>query len=351
MATGGSDESRSDSTIAPRPEHDEGDGALPSLSDGELPSTGRHAAGVQSAVLSAPPGTSPIRTAPQPRLAAAIPAEAPLASTPPALARVVSPPLTPVASVPPLASAEDANALTQQMPRVGRRRPTAAVVSIGIAIVVLLVAGATALATKANDRGTPNGPATAATARASGGTGPGPLQHLTANIPLGDGRALLAKIVAAPRHAHLYRIDGSDGGVMNVTQYAAHYFSGARTESARLTSEGFRVAASTDFVRPDGLEVATHLAQFDDADGALSYFLGEKSGWNSNNTVTDTFDIADVVDGVGYEVATADALGNRRVAMYAHVGNIVVVINAYTRGRIDADVDARLLRSQVTALR
>src|SRR5262249_39404376 len=237
--------------------------------------------------LSASNGTTPMWTAPQPRSAASMP-------TP-----------TPTVSMSPRVSVDDANVLTQQMPRVGRRRPTVAIVSIGVAAVLLFAAGATVLATKAIDRGTP-------AARPSAGTRPGPPVHLTANVPLGDGRALLAKIVPAPRHAHLYGIDDSDRGVMTAAQYVAHYFGGAKTELARLKREGFRVAASIDFVRADGLEVATHLAQFADADGALSYFLGEKSAWNSNDSVTNTFDVAGVPDGVGYEVATVDSLGNRR---------------------------------------
>jgi hypothetical protein len=101
---------------------------------------------------------------------------------------------------------------------------------------------------------------------------------------------------------------------------------------------------------PDGLEVATHLVQFGDAHGAQSYFDDEKSAWDSDDSVTSTFAVPSTADGVGYEIAKVDSHGNRRTVLYEHVGNVVVVVNAYTTGQINQSTDTALLHDQVTAL-
>jgi hypothetical protein len=174
---------------------------------------------------------------------------------------------------------------------------------------------------------------------------------LAANpVPLGDGHALIGKIVPAPAGAHRYDVDDSSAGVMDVEQYVRHYFSGDATELNRLRQEGFKVAASTDFVRSDGIEIATHLVQFTDAAGALDYVDVEKSGWAADKRVTATFEVPATPDAVGYELSKADSLGNRRSVMYGHVGNVVVVVNVYTSHQIDQAVDGTVLHAQLAAL-
>jgi hypothetical protein len=169
-------------------------------------------------------------------------------------------------------------------------------------------------------------------------------------VPLGDGQALIGKVVPAPVGAHIYDVDDSSAGVMDVQQYVRHYFKGDPSELGRLRQEGFQVAASTDYVRSDGIEIATHLVQFTDATGAQDYFDVEKSAWTSDDRVTATFEVPATPDAVGYELSKVDSLGNRRSVMYEHVGNVVVVVNVYTPHQIDQVVNVNLLRAQLAAL-
>lgn len=171
------------------------------------------------------------------------------------------------------------------------------------------------------------------------------------SIPMGDGSALKSKILPPSPGSTSYPVDNSTNGVMNLTQYAKHYFAGSTIQSGRLTQEGFRVAASTDYVRPDGLEVATHLVQFADATGARAYVESEKAAWAANGGITSTFPISGTEDATGYAMSATDSLGNRRTVMYEHVGNIAVVVNAYTKKQIDQAADAALLRQQIAAIK
>jgi hypothetical protein len=172
----------------------------------------------------------------------------------------------------------------------------------------------------------------------------------TDSIPLGDGAALLKRIIPPPPEAHVFNVPDSTNGVMNVEQYTKHYFSSKATEQARLLQEGFQVAASADNQTNDGVEIATHLVQFADSTGAQSYFQDEKSAWSSDHRVTGTFDERSI-GGVGFKMSTPDSLGNRRTVMYAYVGNIVAVVNVYTTGQIDETFDGSQLVTQIGVLR
>jgi hypothetical protein len=231
------------------------------------------------------------------------------------------------------------------------------VVVVVIAVVVFSVIGIV-IGTRSRSHGkagTPSaaGPSAGASAGApkatvpSGSTSSG---SATDSIPLGDGQALIGKIVPAPPGAHVYDVDDSSAGVMDVQQYVRHYFNSDASELNRLRQGGFQVAASTDYVRSDGIEVATHLVQFADATGAQDYFAVEKSAWAADHRVSATFEVPATPDAVGYELAKVDSLGNRRSVIYEHVGNVVIVVNVYTSHKIDQATDAKVMQAQLAAL-
>jgi hypothetical protein len=218
-----------------------------------------------------------------------------------------------------------------------RRRGVIALVVL-IAVVVVAVVGV-AIGTRSHGHAKARTPS-AAGLSAGGSPGSVPSDSPTAastvgSVPLGDGHALIRKIVPAPAGAHVYDVDDSSAGVMDVQQYARHYFSGDATELNRLRKEGFQVAASTDYVRSDGIEIATHLVQFTNVTGAEDYFEVEKSAWTANDRVTASFEVPATPDAIGFELSKVDSLGNRRSVMYEHAGNVVVVVNIYTSRKID----------------
>lgn len=222
-----------------------------------------------------------------------------------------------------------------------------------IAVVVFSVVGV-AIGTRSHGHA---GAKTSSAAGPSAGASAGPVPagstsagSTVEGVPLGNGPALIRKIVPAPTGAHVYDVDDSTAGVMNLDQYARHYFNGDATELNRLRKEGFRVAASVDYARPDGIEIATHLVQFTNATGAEDYFEVEKSAWTADGRVTAGFEVPATPDAVGYELSKVDSLGNRRSVMYEHVGNVVVVVNIYTSSKIDRAVDIKVLQAQLTAL-
>ena len=223
-----------------------------------------------------------------------------------------------------------------------------------IAVVVFSVVGV-AIGTRSHS---PAGAKSRSAAGPSAGVSVGPLPtgstsagSTVNSVPLGDGRALVRKIVPAPAGAHTYDVDDSSAGVMDLDQYARHYFKGDASELNRLRKERFQVAASTDYVRPDGIEIATHLVQFTDTAGAEDYFGVEKSAWTTDDRVTAAFEVPATPDAVGYELSKVDSLGNRRSVMYEHVGNVVAVVNIYTSRTIDQNFDIKVLQDQLAALR
>jgi len=231
-----------------------------------------------------------------------------------------------------------------------RRHRTGSVVAIvAIAAIVFGFTGIALGARVGKSTGERGGAVeTSATGRAAATTSDG--AGAGSPLPLGDGLALLARIVPPPVGAIRYAVDDSAAGVMSLTQYVAHYFDGDSAELARLRQQGFEVAASIDYTTQAGLEVTTHLAEFADAPGATQYFQDERSAWQSDARVTGAFDVPATVDGIGFELSAVDDLGNRRSVLYEHVGNVMVVVNAYTTDEINENVDATLLRAQIAAL-
>jgi hypothetical protein len=237
-----------------------------------------------------------------------------------------------------------------------RRRGVIAVVVV--VAVVVLGGVAIVVGTRAGSHGKAGTPSAAGrSAGASAGAPPATVPSGSTSqgspagsVPLGDGRALIGKIVPAPSGAHVYDVDDSSAGVMDVKQYVRHYFNGDTSELNRLRQEGFQIAASTDYVRSDGIEIATHLVQFGNATGAQDYFAVEKSAWAADDRVTATFEVPATPDAVGYELSKVDSLGNRRSVMYEHVGNVVVVINVYTSHKIDQAADTKVMQAQADAL-
>jgi|GEM_PF-4871202 len=233
------------------------------------------------------------------------------------------------------------------------------VIAVAVVVAVLVISGvAIVIGTRSGSHGKAGtssaaGPSAGASAGAppatvpSGSTSSGSPAD---SVPLGDGRALIGKIVPAPPGAHVYDVDDSSAGVMNVRQYVRHYFNGDASELNRLRQEGFQIAASTDYVRSDGIEIATHLVQFADATGARDYFAVEKSAWAADHRVTSTFEVPATPDAVGYELSKADSPANRRSVTYEAVGNVVVVVNVYTPHKIDQAIDAKAMQAQLAAL-
>ncbi len=233
-----------------------------------------------------------------------------------------------------------------------RRRGVVAFAAL-IAVVVFSVVGV-AIGTRSHGHAKAQTPS-AAGPSAGGPPGSVPSGSATAgstvdSVPLGDGQALIRKIVPAPTGAHTYDVDDSSAGVMDVEQYARHYFNGDATELSRLRKEGFQIAASTDYARSDGIEIATHLVQFTNATGAENYFEVEKSAWTADDRVTAGFEVPATPDAIGYELSKVDSLGNRRSVMYEHLGNVVVVVNIYTSHEIDRAVDIKVMQAQLAAL-
>ena len=111
-----------------------------------------------------------------------------------------------------------------------RRRGVIALVVV-IAVVVFSVVGV-AIGTRSHGHA---GAKTTSAAGPSAGTSVGPVPAGSTSagstvdaVPLGDGPALIRKIVPAPTGAHVYDVDDSTAGVMDLDQYARHYFNGRR---------------------------------------------------------------------------------------------------------------------------
>jgi hypothetical protein len=212
------------------------------------------------------------------------------------------------------------------------------IVGIVVVVILLLIGGgfgiSALLGSHRKDTGTTTG---------NPSTGP----HA---IPIGDGTTLLSKVVAAPAGADVLTVDDSAGGVMDLDQFVQHYFSGDATERGRLETRGYKVCAVRDFIRKDGVEVATHIVQFATDDGANGYVAGQLSAYGDDNDVTGTFGLPSISNGKGFEKSALDSDGTRRTVMFAQLGNLAVVINVYTPGQLDRAGDVALMTAQVNLI-
>jgi len=169
-----------------------------------------------------------------------------------------------------------------------------------------------------------------------------------APIALGDGRALLAHVVAPPAGAHEDIATGGTDGVFTIDQYVNAYYAGSSKAKTALTNFGFVVAAarawSTSF---DVVNVVA--VQLRAPDGARGYFEDQRRAFVRELDVTGDRLIVGMADTARFEFGKPDATGRRKDVLVALDANLVLFIFVH-RAEIDADVDVALLRQQFVDL-
>lgn len=165
----------------------------------------------------------------------------------------------------------------------------------------------------------------------------------------GDGQALLARILLPPG-ATVKPVTGTTGGVMNLDQYLTKFFSTSTTERGLLEARGFQVAAIRAY-QLNGLEVITHLVQFDETDGAESFILGQIAARARDVRTTSTFDVPNEANAMGFDLAALNSVGNRSCYVLAQVGNVAVMVEIVTPGKLDRVANLKAMTDQIAALR
>src|SRR5207253_2672623 len=93
---------------------------------------------------------------------------------------------------------------------------------------------------------------------------------------LADGKALLAQVAEPPAGATTAPVIGSTGGVMDIDQFVAKFFT-KRPDRAKasLTNDNFKVAAQRNWTGSDGVEVQDQLVEFASEADAQRYVTGQ----------------------------------------------------------------------------
>ena len=169
-------------------------------------------------------------------------------------------------------------------------------------------------------------------------------------IPLGDGKALIAKILKPTSSAHSVRVSGSTNGVMTLDQLISNAFDGDKGEKDRLVDRGFKVAAQRDWVETNEVEVDIQLLQFKEASGADEHVTAQQGAYDADKSMTGTFDVTGVEGARGFEKSGLDQYGNRRATLIAQVNNICVVMFVFTPHSFDRKTESAIMAKQVAAL-
>ena len=248
------------------------------------------------------------------------------------------------------------------MPPAPRRVGIAAVVAIAVVAAIVGCGGGVALGLSIHSsRAGTNATAATGTAKATGTAAPsasGPVAGPTAtgsvpptpSVALGDGAALLAKILPMPAGAKAITVSGSTGGTMTLDQFLQREYPGDQTERGRMQARDFRVAAQREWLGADGIETHIQLVQFGADTGAESFALGQLNAYAVDTDVTGTFTLSGATHGTGFEKSALDKAGNRRAILLAQDGPVVVFIFLYTPGSFDRAGDISLMQRQLTAL-
>ena len=126
------------------------------------------------------------------------------------------------------------------------------------------------------------------------------------------------------------------GGALTLDDFVALlYPTTSASERDVLTARGFKSAATTWFTAADGKQVALFLAEFAAPSGAQSYALALTASHRTTDPGDPSFSIGAMTDGVGFEEAKLDTLGNTRTFAYGAVGNVTLILHFYSPATLD----------------
>jgi hypothetical protein len=200
----------------------------------------------------------------------------------------------------------------------GVSRRVIVVVTVVVALVATTVTWvATALATA---RPKP-------TAGPVSGSDPTPGLSAPPSVPIGDGKALLARIPKPPAGAHLVADDVAPAGVLDVDQLVSVMFERADARGP-LVARGFATAAERRFTDRDGIGVDALYIQFATTDGARSFQLSQQAYYDGEPSIKTKFAVP-AGDGRGYDAAKADSAGDFESFVVARDNNVVLFIEFY----------------------
>ncbi len=167
--------------------------------------------------------------------------------------------------------------------------------------------------------------------------------------PVDAGSVLLSRIVPAPTGSVMIQLPDATNGVLTLRQDVLQFFPSAPLQADTLRADGFVASAATEYKRPDGVAVLTHLTSFATAAGARDYAGARKAVWVATANVSGSFDVPG--GGIGFEQDKPDAAGRRLTVMYEQVGTIVVAIDVYTSGAPDRQANLTTMAAQVAKAR
>jgi hypothetical protein len=232
----------------------------------------------------------------------------------------------------------------QAVPQQPRRR-TGLIIGIVVAVVLVLCVGglvAVGLSGSGDDK-------TSGT-KAPNLTPTKSAAPVVAAIALGDGAALKAHLAKPTAGAKTFTIDNSSSGVETLDQFVKNSFPDSPDEKGILQTRGFEVVAENNWRGTDGVSVNTQLIQFANVDGAVGHVLGQHGAYADDTTVTNTYALAGLSNGWGYERPTLDEYGNRAAILTCNMGNIVIVMFIFTPGQLDRAAELADMQRQVAAL-
>jgi hypothetical protein len=168
-----------------------------------------------------------------------------------------------------------------------------------------------------------------------------------ADIGLGDGRTLLARVVGPVNHAGEDGVGDTDGVVLS-DEFARVYLSGTPNPTTYLLDVGYETAAIRTWQTEDS-RIQVQVIQFSSPSNARSFFADERRAFVDDLDVTGDRLILGLADSARFEFGRPDSAGRRGDILLALDSNLVVVVAAY-RTTINSGADIALLQQQLTAL-
>jgi hypothetical protein len=227
-------------------------------------------------------------------------------------------------------------------PAPGRRYGLGVVVTVGIVAAVL--AGAVGLFAGATLKPGGGHPVAAAAAGTPGET------STPDGSTLADGRALLAQVAEPPAGATAVPVIGSTGGVMDIDQFVAKFFTNPDAAKASLSNDNFKVAAQRNWMDSDGVEVEDQLVEFASETDAQRYVTRQNELFQADEDIVATFEIPNVALGNGYERKSLDSAGNRRTTLIAADSFYAVVLFFHTPHDFDRTAEIAAMQAQLNKI-
>lgn len=144
---------------------------------------------------------------------------------------------------------------------------------------------------------------------------------------------------------------GADGS-LTLDQFLKSLYPTSTTERGLLQAHGFASAATRSMVTANGQEISIYLVEFGTLGDAHFYSLTHAAPLETDPKYASytQFSVPGMTDSWGFENAALDSSGNTDSYIYGEVGNVAIIVDCFTPGKLDRTGLLTLVNQQAARL-